>query len=78
MGMRGSFSGKIHVCPCGTKIGAFSEIGRRRFLPNNKDANSPLKRGALRIPVPPHIEKPQGWGTLRVWVCAAEIRHVSQ
>jgi hypothetical protein len=62
MGMRGSFSSKIHVCSCGTKSGAFSETTEGAlFLPGAKDENPPptggfpTTRRPTRLPTLPFL-----------------------
>ena len=57
MGMRGSFSSKIHVCHVEQKVERFKKLAEGAFFANNKGANSPLQRGGYPIPTrPPHRE----------------------
>jgi len=47
-----------------------------RFQPKVEEA--PSNEGAFLVPTTPHIGKPSGWGTLRVWVSAAGVSRYLQ
>jgi len=47
-----------------------------RFQPTVKEA--PSNEGAFLVPATPHVGKPRGWGTLRVWVSAAGVSRYLQ